>query len=160
MCKENDKMHLSRKQVFIVSFLFTMFYHCSGDDVNLYSVDRTIVRLLSKPLPGAGNLLLNNIRLYNTTFSKIIALFMKKEMKVATIAEILWERNGPRFLVRKIDDLLLQSTFGWKINDFTTMYDLLNETQDLWRKLRVEYSKMLTDRLKREGICSPDKKDE
>lgn len=151
-------MFLLGKKVFITSLLFALCNLSHGDDVNLYSVDRTIVRLLSKPLAGAGNLLINNIRLYNSTLSKILALFVKKEMKVATIAEILWERNGPRFLVRKIDDLLLQSAFGWKINDFTTMYDLLNETQDIWRQLRVEYSKMLTDRLQQEGICSPDKK--
>lgn len=79
---------------------------------------------------------------------------MRKELKVATIAEILWERNGPRFLVRKIDDLLLDKTFGWKIKDFTAMYELLNETQDIWRQLRLEYSKMLTERLQKDGICN------
>uniref|UniRef100_A0A1B6IMT9 Uncharacterized protein n=1 Tax=Homalodisca liturata TaxID=320908 RepID=A0A1B6IMT9_9HEMI len=145
-------MTLLRRKSLAPTIIFILVSIVAGDDVNLYSVDRTIVRLLSKPLPGTGNLLLNNIRLYNSTLSKILSLFMQKDMKVATIAEILWERNGPRFLVRRMDDQELQDTYGWSITDLTTMYELLNETQDIWRHLRIEYSKMLTERLQQEGI--------
>uniref|UniRef100_A0A1B6GIW0 Uncharacterized protein n=1 Tax=Cuerna arida TaxID=1464854 RepID=A0A1B6GIW0_9HEMI len=145
-------MTLLRNKTLTSTIILILVSVIAGDDVNLYSVDRTIVRLLSKPLPGTGNLLLNNIRLYNSTLSKILSLFMQKDMKVATIAEILWERNGPRFLVRRMDDQELQDTYGWSITDLTTMYELLNETQDIWRHLRIEYSKMLTERLQQEGI--------
>uniref|UniRef100_A0A1B6KB62 Uncharacterized protein n=1 Tax=Graphocephala atropunctata TaxID=36148 RepID=A0A1B6KB62_9HEMI len=145
-------MHLLRIQLITSIVIFVLVEVTVGDDVNLYSVDRTVVRLLSKPLPGTGNLLLNNIRLYNSTLSKILGLFVRKDMKVATIAEILWERNGPRFLVRRMDDELLQVTYGWSLHELKTMYELLNETQDIWRLLRMEYSKMLTERLQQEGI--------
>lgn len=109
------------------------------ENIHLSSVDQSLIQLLSFPPKGKGHLLMNTIKLYINTLQRILYLFKKRDKSVFSITEILWERNGPRFLLRRINDRKVKESFNWSLANLTEMYRLLNKAQNIWRELRQEY---------------------
>lgn len=116
----------------------TTYVSCQ-ENIHLNSVDQSLIQLLTYPPEGKGNLLMNTIKLYINTLQRILYLFQKRDKSVFTITEILWERNGPRFLLRRINDRKVKDSFNWSLAKLTEMYRLLNKAQNIWRELRQEY---------------------
>lgn len=137
------------KLIIFVFILFPIVHN--EEEVNLYSVDRKIVKLLSDPnRTDNGHLLMCSLQLYIKTLNEILEKLKIRDNSVTIISGILWERNGPRFLVKRIDDRKLHNAWNWTIEDLTLMYRELNDAQSVWRQLRLEYSKVLTENISTE----------
>lgn len=126
------------KHLLTVVILATITVYLNGQkNIHLNSVDQSLIQLLSFPHTGKGHLLMNTIKLYINTLQRILYLFKKRDKSVFSITEILWERNGPRFLLRRINDRKVKESFNWTMANLTQMYRLLNKAQNVWRELRI-----------------------
>lgn len=121
-----------------------VWMHVSGQNFHLSSVDRSLLRMLSNPPKGRGDLLLNTMKLYINTLQQVLYSFRMRDRSVYTIVEILWEKSGPRFLAHPIDDNQLKSALNWDTANLASMYELLNKAEATWIELRREYANMLS----------------
>uniref|UniRef100_A0A1B6CVA8 Prolyl 4-hydroxylase alpha-subunit N-terminal domain-containing protein n=1 Tax=Clastoptera arizonana TaxID=38151 RepID=A0A1B6CVA8_9HEMI len=134
------------KSMLSVVLVILSCLHRASTDYSLYNVDKSIMKFLSHPEQlKNGFELLSNINLYSKTLDKILQKLKERDDSVIKITNILWEINGPRFLLKDIDDIRMQKVWKWRVDDFTIMYEKLNEVQRLWREVRLEYLKLLIE---------------
>lgn len=103
-------------------------------------MDNNIVKKLLYPTAEGGSKLLQDLKVYNEYFGKLMRLLIiNKEKVLKTVAAMAEFKEEDRFFNKVIDYDKLKTDFGWTDSELQEVHNLISESHHLWDNFKKKY---------------------